>query len=110
MSRQLATFSLITIFALGASQSGFAAESVANNSTRPFSDFVLEYCVECHGADLPEGKLDVSSLSTDLKSADIRNRWILIHDRVRDREMPPDANTLAPDDLSQTNRFESSLS
>ena len=96
MSRQLATFSLIAIFAFGTVQSAFAAEPVANNSTRSLSDFVLKNCVVCHGAELPEGKLDVSLLSTELKSADIRNRWILIHDRVRDREMPPDADDLEP--------------
>ncbi len=56
--------------------------------TRAFLD---RNCVACHGADNPQGGLDLSSLGLSLEDRDNRERWVRIHDRVRDGEMPPPA-------------------
>lgn len=58
--------------------------------------FTSKYCSECHSGSDSEGKLDFDQLSTNLESAANRARWVHIHDRVRDQEMPPAPNEIAP--------------
>ena len=59
---------------------------VAQLDTKPFLD---RYCVECHNADLKEGKLDLTAASTLGLTPETIDRWASIHDRVRRMEMPP---------------------
>ncbi len=54
--------------------------------------FLAANCLDCHAGDAAEGGLDLESLSFDLDSRDVSARWTLIHDRVRDGEMPPPDN------------------
>ncbi len=53
------------------------------------STFIGKHCVECHDADNAKGGLDLTKLP--LQPADPKNfaAWVKVHDRVRDREMPP---------------------
>ena len=46
-------------------------------------------CLDCHSAAAAEGGLDLESLSFDLTRREVFERWTLIHDRIRDGEMPP---------------------
>lgn len=50
-----------------------------------------QVCLDCHDSDDPEGGLDLSALPFpgEGPSQDL-SHWVRIHDRVRDREMPPD--------------------
>ena len=57
--------------------------------------FVERHCVECHDADSKEGGLDLTALKFDLADPDVFARWVRVHDRVRDGEMPP-KNKLSP--------------
>ena len=52
--------------------------------------FLEKHCVECHDADNAKGGLDLTKLP--LQPADPKNfaAWVKVHDRVRDREMPPE--------------------
>ncbi|HUG91769.1 MAG TPA: DUF1592 domain-containing protein [Planctomycetaceae bacterium] len=51
--------------------------------------FLSAHCYDCHqGADAEAG-LDLAALSADLSDAATGKRWVRIHDRVRDGEMPP---------------------
>ena len=48
-----------------------------------------EYCFDCHDEEMKKGELDLTSLKYDPSNQQNLNRWILIHDRVSDGEMPP---------------------
>lgn len=51
--------------------------------------FIEASCLDCHDSGTAEGGLDLESLSIDLTRREFFDRWVLIHDRVRDGEMPP---------------------
>ena len=51
-------------------------------------------CGGCHVGTSPAGGLDLRALSADLASAEVRERWIEIFDRVERREMPPPGSDL----------------
>ena len=53
------------------------------------SAFTQKYCVECHDADTKKGGLDLTALKLDPSSPTNFNKWVLIHDRVAEGEMPP---------------------
>lgn len=62
----------------------------------PGDTFVKQYCLECHDADSKKAGLDLSALKfepTDPKSLE---KWVKVHDRVRDGEMPPPKKTERP--------------
>ncbi len=52
-------------------------------------DFIEANCLDCHDGDQAEAGLDLRLLGFDLGRPEVFDRWILIHDRVRDGEMPP---------------------
>ena len=52
--------------------------------------FLKRNCVKCHGSRVREGGLDLSALKFEPASSENFARWVLIHDRVRKREMPPE--------------------
>ncbi|NQV23416.1 MAG: DUF1592 domain-containing protein [Rhodopirellula sp.] len=80
-----------------AAQSAQAASAVSN----VISTTLQKVCSDCHNAENPEGDLNLVSLTFELKDRGLRNRWIHIHDRVKNLEMPPDTN-----DLSSAERAE----
>ena len=51
-------------------------------------------CVGCHDALSRKGNLDLTSLAFDLEDRAIKDRWIQIHDRIKNGEMPPEPNDL----------------
>lgn len=53
--------------------------------------FLSENCKDCHNASDKAGGLDVEALIWGLESAESRDRWIRIHDRVVRGEMPPES-------------------
>ncbi len=52
-------------------------------------DFLDNHCLECHDDTTTKGGLDLLELSFEPDVSKIRERWILIHDRVEKGEMPP---------------------
>ena len=55
---------------------------------------ITRTCVECHHGASAEGRLDLTSLSFTLDDRAVRDRWILMHDRIEAGEMPPDAGAM----------------
>lgn len=55
-------------------------------------------CSECHEGTSAEGNLDLATLNWSLADRQNRERWVLIHDRIAKREMPPDASSLSDTD------------
>ena len=59
---------------------------------------ISKTCVECHRGLSAERRLDLTSLTFNLDDRVVRDRWILMHDRVEAGEMPPDATALPRND------------
>jgi hypothetical protein len=58
-------------------------------------------CFGCHDSDLAEGTLDLTTLPFKLSDRTTRDRWVRIHDRIENHEMPPQEH-----DLPQSKRVE----
>jgi mono/diheme cytochrome c family protein len=52
-------------------------------------DYLQRHCHECHDAETKKGGLDLTALQFDLADAKTAAKWVTLHDRVRDGEMPP---------------------
>lgn len=59
---------------------------------------IRQTCLDCHAGESAEGGLDLASLAFTLDDRGLRDRWILIHDRIHAGEMPPDPTMLADPD------------
>src|SRR5213596_352874 len=66
-----------------------AAPVMARDLPRASRQFVEQYCVECHDADAKKGGLDLTALQFDPANSTNFSRWVLVHDRVSNGEMPP---------------------
>jgi hypothetical protein len=55
-------------------------------STRSFLE---NHCFECHDTDTAKAGLDLTTLKFDPASLTNFSRWVLVHDRVSNCEMPP---------------------
>ena len=63
------------------------------------ASLIEKSCIECHDKDTAKGSLDLTALTFDLKDSANRERWIRIHDRIENGEMPPKR-----EDLPETER------
>ena len=70
-------------------------------------EFLTRHCIECHGGETRKGGLDLTALKDDLADAKDSGKWVAVHDRVRDGEMPPKKK--ARPDLAATEQFLSAL-
>ena len=57
---------------------------------KPLNELIRQTCLDCHSGNSAEGDLDLASLNFTLDDRKVRDRWILIHDRIHAGEMPPD--------------------
>jgi len=51
--------------------------------------FLDKHCFECHDAEVKKGGLDLTALKLDLTNQTNFSKWVLIHDRASNGEMPP---------------------
>src|SRR6266550_1604249 len=65
------------------------APVMAGDLPRASRAFIEKNCVECHDADAKKGGLDLTSLKFDPSSSTNFSKWVLVHDRVSNGEMPP---------------------
>jgi hypothetical protein len=70
------------------------SSALAADSTKAIESFVKQTCVECHDAETRSGGLDLTKTPFDLTSKTTLARWVQIHDRIENGEMPPDAEDL----------------
>lgn len=68
----------------------FAAPAVSAEQPGQLAQFLEVNCFDCHHGASAEAGLDLSVLPADLDDESVAQRWIRIHDRVRDGEMPPE--------------------
>jgi hypothetical protein len=51
--------------------------------------FLTKHCYDCHGDDEPEGDLDLSALTLDIKTAVDADGWLKALDQLQAGLMPP---------------------
>src|SRR5256712_12834994 len=66
-----------------------AAPVMAGDLPRTTRQFVEKHCVECHDADAKKGRLDLTALKFNPANSTNFSRWVLVHDRASNGEMPP---------------------
>ena len=70
----------------------FDASSVSTKASFEFKKiegFLENQCLDCHDADMKKGGLDLDSLSKNLDDPAAMAKWVRLHDRVENGEMPP---------------------
>jgi len=96
----------------------WATAPLANASVDELPSFdpgIIEFldlnCYECHNDVDRKGSLDLTSLPFNPDDAAAMTLWSLVHDRVRDGEMPPEEDSLVEDSerADFLARFENSL-
>jgi hypothetical protein len=85
-TQNLLTHVLVGIFLL----LGLAANG-QDSLRAELSPFLKNHCFDCHSGDSPESGLDLSSNSVAMDDAEVRRRWVDLHDRVASGEMPPES-------------------
>lgn len=55
-----------------------------------------QYCVDCHGPDLAEGKLRIDQLTSDFSNRDNALAWIEIRNQLNLGQMPPEGEPKPP--------------
>jgi hypothetical protein len=72
-----------------ASLAASTAPAVGSGPFAALRPFIDQHCANCHDDVEQEGGLDLTSVSTDLSQRAAFDRWVKVHDRVAEREMPP---------------------
>jgi hypothetical protein len=94
MNRTL--YNTLTMCLVGASTANFspAAEpselELQQQFTASVRPFVQTYCQSCHGAEKPEGKLNLEAFTTATHVAKDHRTWQAVLERVAAGEMPPE--------------------
>ena len=59
--------------------------------TRPaeLDPFLQKHCLECHDTETKKGGFDLTALKFDVANPTNFSKWVLVHDRVAEGEMPP---------------------
>jgi mono/diheme cytochrome c family protein len=79
----------------------FPVLGTAAASSAP-TTFFQTHCISCHDADTRKGNLDLTSLKPDFANVDTFSRWVMVHDRIANGEMPPKKKPRpAPDEIKE---------
>jgi mono/diheme cytochrome c family protein len=68
---------------------GIASAAGAGDPPAAAKAFLQRHCFECHDTETKKGDLDLTALPWNLQDEKTFARWVKVHDRVRDVEMPP---------------------
>ena len=96
MSDRLRSTCFVVVLVLGVATA--QAQSTVREQLTPF---LKQHCVGCHSGETPEGGLNLQTNSDDLSDAEVRRRWVDLHDRVADGEMPPKSEARPSADSKQ---------
>ena len=66
----------------------------------PVASALNQHCADCHTGASSKGGLDLATLTFNLDDRKARDRWVLIHDRIKKGEMPPDSDDLPVSELT----------
>ncbi|PHR89057.1 MAG: hypothetical protein COA78_36025 [Blastopirellula sp.] len=72
-----------------------AAEKSAIGAQMPKKhlSFFKKYCLDCHDNETQEGKIDLESISFDIKTLESAERWAKVLNSLNSAEMPPEDET-----------------
>ena len=87
----LASILLFCTFWTGTS----SANDLKNNALQKF---LSTHCFECHDDLTTEGGLNLLELGFDLEDAEVLRKWVLVHDKAANSEMPPPQKRDSPED------------
>ncbi|PHR90022.1 MAG: hypothetical protein COA78_35510 [Blastopirellula sp.] len=68
---------------------GPAVFSAPNDRPDGVSKLIKLSCMECHDSEIRDGDFDIQKLTFNLDNKANFDQWVLIHDRVKNGEMPP---------------------
>jgi hypothetical protein len=72
----------------------------------PLEPFFERHCYGCHSGQSPEAGLDLAVLSRDMADPAVRKRFVRIHDRIANRDMPPaDSDRPTQPEIAAVTRF-----
>ena len=74
---------------VAASFDGASVSQKASFEFAKIEGFLENHCFDCHDADVRKGGLDLDALSQNLDDPAALAKWVRIHDRVQNGEMPP---------------------
>ncbi|WP_182865166.1 DUF1592 domain-containing protein [Rhodopirellula sp. JC639] len=78
------------VFAVASNLNAAENASSADPQRATRTEFVQQFCIDCHDQYTQEGDLNLEDLTFDPSDASNRRRWVAIFDRVRSGEMPPE--------------------
>lgn len=84
--------SVAILWILGSNLTPIRADEESITLPSFVKEFVETHCFDCHGGGAAEGGLALDEVGFDLDRREVFERWVLIHDRIRDGEMPPPEN------------------
>jgi len=64
---------------------------------QPSQAFLEKHCTTCHNKSSKKGGLDITDLKSDLKEEETFSRWVKIHNRIQNGEMPPKSKVRPPE-------------
>ena len=64
-----------------------------NETVRPF---LTAYCTSCHGGEKPKADLSLSSFSTTAAVIADQSHWVLVLEKLKAKEMPPEESKRQP--------------
>lgn len=67
----------------------FGKSVIAGELPQASHHFIQQHCAECHDAETKKGGLDLTALKLDLANSTNFSKWVLVHDRASNGEMPP---------------------
>ena len=80
--------------------------AVARAEPSPLETFFERHCYSCHSGKEPEAGLDLAVLSRDVSDPKMLQRFVRIHDRIAQREMPPaDSEQPTADEVRSVTRW-----
>lgn len=59
------------------------------NAPGVVEQFIGTHCLDCHSGEVAEADLQLDDLKFDLSDRESFNRWVSVHDRLKNGEMPP---------------------
>ncbi len=105
MNRRIKFIAVITLVPGFAWFSFRSPQNVGADARKPRAalttrEFLEENCFACHDSKSKKGNLDLTALKLEMENPANYAEWVRVHDRVRDKEMPP-KEMPQPDDESR---------
>ena len=92
---------LAIVLAPLAASAGLSAADLERDLTRTVRPFIETYCLRCHSGAEPSGGFDIGVYKSLGDVTRDHDRWSQIHERVREKAMPPEDETPQPTDAER---------